>query len=545
MKYINFKRYKFSTSLKALRELIYNFLKFFEVTNFKRYDFKKVYKYLDIRKFSFIKVIKNLNPLNYKLSNLGKISIIKSKFLLLHLPIAIIFFGFLYITIPTFYNYDKSTIKNIICQNNKVECLIKGKISYKFYPTPRLKIKNLVINGFENKKKTIAKAEDVSIKLSFKNLLAKEKHRFTKVELNNFEINLDLKNFKKYQDFFDRKKYSIPVIFNNGEIILYEGKNYVASITQTNLTTKFEQDLINSELNGKFLNDNIYIGLNRESIDKKISTELILKMKNLNFFTKVNLMNSKKAKDIIDGNFSVKKGKNKIVGIFDYKDKEFIIKKSNIRNTLIDGKLEGKIILMPFFIFNLDLSLNSINFTRLYNHFLSLNEKEQKDLFKINNKINGKLNLSTEKVYSKNNLIKSFESRLNFYNGETKIEQLLLNLGKLGAADILGNINNDKKLSNFKFESNIFVDNQKKFLSKFGIYNKESINSNLFISGNLDIENIKVSFYEISDDKKFNIEDINFIESEFNDLMLEEGFKNMFNFQKLKTFLKSVVNEKN
>ena len=66
MKYINFKRYKFSTSLKALRELIYNFLKFFEVTNFKRYDFKKVYKYLDIRKFSFIKVIKNLNPISWR-----------------------------------------------------------------------------------------------------------------------------------------------------------------------------------------------------------------------------------------------------------------------------------------------------------------------------------------------------------------------------------------------------------------------------------------------------------------------------------------------
>jgi hypothetical protein len=54
-----------------------------------------------------------------------------------------------------------------------------------------------------------------------------------------------------------------------------------------------------------------------------------------------------------------------------------------------------------------------------------------------------------------------------------------------------------------------------------------------------------VSFYEISDDKKFNTEDINFIESEFNDLMLEDGFDNMFNFQKLKTFLSSVITEKN
>ena len=545
MKYINFKRYKFSTSLKALRELIYNFLKFFEIISFKGYDFKKIYKYLDIRKFSFIKVIKKFNPLNYKFSTLKKISIINSKFLLLHLPLAIIFFGLLYIAIPTFYNYDKSTVKNIICQNNKVECLIKGKVSYKFYPTPRLKIKNLVINGFENKKKTIAKAEDVSIKLSFKNLLAKEKHKFTKVELSNFKINLDLKNFKKYKDLFDKKKYHIPIIFKKGEIVLYDGNNYVASIIEANLTTKFNPSSINAELKGKFLNDNIHISLNRENLDSKISTELIFKMKNLNFFTKVNFINSEKEKNIVDGNFSVKKDKNKITGIFDYKDKQFIIKKSNIRNYFIDGKLEGKIILLPFFVFDLDLNLNSINFTRLYNYFLSFDEKKQKDLFKINSKINGKLNLSTEKVYSKHNLIKSLESRLTFYNGNAKIEQLLLNLGKLGAADLVGNINNDKKISNFKFESNIFVDNQKKFLSKFGIYNKEGINSNFFISGNIDLENIKVSFYEISDDKKFNTEDINFIESEFNDLMLEEGFDNMFNFQKLKIFLSSIVNEKN
>ena len=40
---------------------------------------------------------------------------------------------------------------------------------------------------------------------------------------------------------------------------------------------------------------------------------------------------------------------------------------------------------------------------------------------------------------------------------------------------MLGTINNDKKFTNFKFESNIFVDNQKKFLSKFGIYNKLKI----------------------------------------------------------------------
>ena len=61
---------------------------------------------------------------------------------------------------------------------------------------------------------------------------------------------------------------------------------------------------------------------------------------------------------------------------------------SAFKNAFIDGSLIGKITILPFFNFNLDLDLNSINFTKLYNYFLSLEEKKQKNLFNINNKIN-------------------------------------------------------------------------------------------------------------------------------------------------------------
>ena len=175
---------------------------------------------------------------------------------------------------------------------------------------------------------------------------------------------------------------------------------------------------------------------------------------------------------------------------------------------------------------------------------MALDEKSKKSLFKINDKINGKLNLSSDKIYTKHNLVKSFESRIKFYNGNISIEQFLLNLGKLGAADILGTINKDKKFTNFKFESNIFIDNQKKFLSKFGIFNKKNISSNLFISGNFDLNNTKVSFYEISGDKKFNNEDVDYAEREFNDLMFEDGYKKLFDFPTLKNLIKSVMDEK-
>jgi hypothetical protein len=118
-------------------------------------------------------------------------------------------------------------------------------------------------------------------------------------------------------------------------------------------------------------------------------------------------------------------------------------------------------------------------------------------------------------------------------------------LGKLGASDLLGAINNDKKFTNLRFESNIFIDSQKKFLSKFGIYNKKNLPSNFFVSGNFDLENLRASFYEISGEKKLENNDINFIEQEFNDFMLEDGLESLFMFPKFKEFIKSITSETN
>ena len=100
MKYINFKRYKFSTIVKTLSKFVPNFLQIFKFINLRRYDFKRIYKYADFknilkytdfRKFNLVKNRKYFNFIN-------------SKFFLVHLPAGIIFFGFLYLAIPIFYN---------------------------------------------------------------------------------------------------------------------------------------------------------------------------------------------------------------------------------------------------------------------------------------------------------------------------------------------------------------------------------------------------------------------------------------------------------
>ena len=151
--------------------------------------------------------------------------------------------------------------------------------------------------------------------------------------------------------------------------------------------------------------------------------------------------------------------------------------------------------------------------------------------------------LAEYKIFSKHTLINSLESRIKFFNGNILLEQLLLNLGKLGAADLTGFIGNDKEFTNLKFENNIFIDNQKYFFRKFGIYNRENIPSNLFVAGSFDLKNLSLHLNEISANKKFKDEDVLYIEKEFNNLVLEDGYASLFNFLKLKEFVRLVASE--
>ena len=117
----------------------------------------------------------------------------------------------------------------------------------------------------------------------------------------------------------------------------------------------------------------------------------------------------------------------------------------------------------------------------------------------------------------------------------------MLDLGKFGAADLTGIIKNEKKFTNLQFENNIFIDNIKRFYNKFGIYNKEEMSSSLFVVGSLDLVNLIIRFSEISGDKKYSDEDISYIEKEFNEILLEDGYVSFFNYLKLKEFVRLIA----
>ena len=554
MKYINFKRYKLYEILKNINFRRYNFSKIYKYINNKILRFSGLYKYLDIKRLNFSKITKYFSFRKYNLTLFLKffdikqysffkidkyLSNKKSKIIQLYIVGIIIFSSIVYICIPYFFTYEKLYITNKLCSDFKFECKIEDKIGYSTIPFPQLKIKNLIIYESNKKNKILARIENTSINLSLKNLLYKKKIHLNNIKLNKVKINLDNDKLLTYKKHFSKDIGSKKIKLTEGIIDFFDKQKHVTTIKKINFIYKKKGKDDYLTLNGKFLGDNLDFDFKNKSNKKSI----VLKLENINLLTKIDFSNSDLNKNIISGKALIKKDKNRIAGIFEYKDDTINVVNANLRNSFIDGKFQGIIKLSPFFNFNLNMDLNTLNFNSLYTSLIKLNDNQKKNLFRVNRRINGSIQISTEKVFSKNTLVNSFESNIKFNNGNILIDKLLMSLGKLGAADLTGVIKNDVKFTNFKFENNIFIDNSKRFYSKFGVVNKKQASDSMFISGSIDLSKFILHLYEIIVEEKFTNEDIAYIESEFNNIVLSTGYESLFDFSNIKEFVKLVTSE--
>ena len=124
MKYINFKRYKFSTLWKKIDFKRYNLIKIFKKIDLDRYFVSKIYKILDLNRYFFSKIYKILDYKSYNFSKIfKKISITKrSKSFLVYFSGALVFIFLIYLTSPLFFKYNESLIKNTLCKDLNIKC---------------------------------------------------------------------------------------------------------------------------------------------------------------------------------------------------------------------------------------------------------------------------------------------------------------------------------------------------------------------------------------------------------------------------------------
>ena len=193
MKYFNFKRYKFSTITNVINFQLMKAAKIAKLFNPARF-IARITKFFDLSNFKYDKIIKYLYSIFkrgiyklYKLINFKKIEYL----FLYFFGIGFIIF-FIYINIPQFFNYDKSKISKLICEDFNINCNIKGDIDYTFFPTPRINFEDFLIEDFSYKQKSLARIKNTSVKLSISNLLKKEKFEFNKIIFDNAEININL-----------------------------------------------------------------------------------------------------------------------------------------------------------------------------------------------------------------------------------------------------------------------------------------------------------------------------------------------------------------
>ena len=496
---------------KLINYNYYNLLRFFNHIK------NKFYSVIKNKFYSYIKSYKK----SHKIRNYIAYS---SAFILINI--------FIYINIPFFYNYNKSSIDKY-CSSFEVQCLIDGKIKYTYFPSPRLNLENLIILNPDKQK--LISANNVSIKIAIGTLAKKNNFKFTKVEIKNSEINFYLNNLDGYKKIINKIDFINPIIFKKSNINFFNNKQKkISTIKEANIKVKNLNDVT---IKGIFLNDEIQINY------EKNNKSLVLKLLQSNILAKINISEQQKEEKTIKGNVLLKKGKNRVRSVFTYKNDQIVFENGDIRNEFLNGKLVGYIKFRPFFDFDLDLDLKGFNFKRLYTYLQKLEKEKISKLLKINYKINGSINLSTNKIYSKYDLINSFESNIKFSNGNILIDKMLLNLGKVGAADITGIISTDKKYANFKFENNVYIDNKKYFRRKFSIFKDQKIFNSLFTAGTLDLVNFNIRFDEMISNTKFKNDEITYIEKEFNYYMLDDGIINFFSFIRLKEFIKSVVSE--
>ena len=97
--------------------------------------------------------------------------------------------------------------------------------------------------------------------------------------------------------------------------------------------------------------------------------------------------------------------------------------------------------------------MESVLVTEMF--LLNLDKEEREKLFKYNEKINGELSMSANKIYSSNSLFNSFESRIKLMNGNILVEQITNHLQ--GRKWISGALTKPRKTRQWLHLMNFFV----------------------------------------------------------------------------------------
>ena len=431
----------------------------------------------------------------------------------------------LFFTIPKFFDYNKKLkiIEDYLINFYDLELEDYKLIEYKIFPLPNLYIKgsNLKVRD----KPIILNSDKINIFLNLRNIY-------------------DYQNFNANKILFRESKISVDI--NRSEELVNYLKELKNKLDIKSLNINLEKDS-NSLIEIKNIDFSNYgykkYHFNGEIFDKKFKASLKNKNKNLNF--KI-LDTGIKAKFLFDqenlekkitGISKINLSKNLIKFNFDYKNQNLKIFKSNFRNKDLSFSLDSSIKFNPFFNVISNININEIdeNFVSKLN--LDNILKKKKFIKKINSEIN--INYKSRKFFS--NLIESFSSYLNIAYGRLVFtNEIFISGGKINCKGESILIDQYPRLN---FVCLFILNDKKKLSKKFSIPNLDFNTLNINIDASLNLTNNKINFnkIEFNDNYIANKEDKIYFKEIFEKNLLDDGFFQIFNINKIQKFILEII----
>jgi len=413
---------------------------------------------------------------------------------------------FVYLFIPNFFNYSPNLIQKNLNKNSNINIKNISNVSYKFFPSPRLRLSGSNLEFDKN----IFKVEGAEIEiilnplsiinyktLDYDKFLIKEGLVIVEIEKINQLFNY-IKNNKK------------KIIFEKSNFILLRENRKFFEIVDSLAKINSKNNVQQLNINGLFNNHKISFVLKNIS---NIKTKIEFKIPELDVSTNI-LLETKDSYKTYKGLVNIEVINNLFQ--FDFtKGKNITINKGFVRSGLTNSLFKGEISFKPYFNFNINIEPSTFIIEKLIPILEQKYFSEDPGNIEIIKKFQGSL---TFKNLFEGNII--FENReillKNFKIGKTNqlfFDAKILKLGKKG-----------------KIEFNLASKVQNK---------------------NIDVKNIKISGYIIPSTLKVNFEEIIFDNNAFTEKKIknyEEKFKyevinnslsNVFNEQKIRNFLKA------
>ena len=432
----------------------------------------------------------------------------------------------LFLTIPKFFDYEKkkSIIKEHLYNEYELELISYSSIQFKIFPQPNITLQNIQLQ-FKNRPINLD-SQNISIFLNLNNIYNYKNFKSKKIKFLNNQLFIDIDKISNLVNYLTNLKYKLEI----KSLTLNLKSNKVPLIKIKNI------NFLNYGFKKYHITGNIF--------DKKFKASLTNNGQNLNFkILKTGISANFKLSDKKDENFLLGSSSISLLNNilkFDFKlnDGQLEINKSNFRNKNLSFSLDSIIKFNPFFSTKSEIHIDTINKNLIESLPLDALLENREIIKKLSSKIY--INYKNKNFFS--NLIETYSSDINLANGRIDFRNIIKTAGGEISCKCDSLLTDIYPRLNFVCFFN-FKD-KKKLFKKFSI--SKRINNNVLnfdIEGNLNILNNKINFKKINNNNGYSAtkEDLKYFKEEFEDILFNKNFFNIFKKNKIKKFILEII----